>query len=276
MKECYLAGKNRIYYRKNDFLKKQTIVFVHGASGGSSAWIPYEKKFEKKFNVLSFDIRGHGKSFRPKTFNEYAINHFSKDVHRVIKKEKIKDFILVGHSFGSMIVLDFVKNYQNLVKSLILISSDAAPKKRLISKVMKRILSFSKIMNYFPQYKTGGGHIEYGKFIGTGDFNIKRLVADIKNTGFRSYSFSMLHAYDFNCEDFLPKIKIPVLIIHGNKDTICPLNTGVKIKNAIKNSKMIIFDGSNHVIVLNDIERLAKEIDKFVTSLSKKQCATTH
>ena len=72
MEECYLEGNEKIYYRKNKFLKRPTIVFVQGLSGTSSGWIPYEKILGKKYNVLSLDLRGHGKSFRPKYFKDYS------------------------------------------------------------------------------------------------------------------------------------------------------------------------------------------------------------
>jgi len=110
MEEKYLGTKNRIFYKKNNFNnKRKTLVFVHGLSGSSSAWEPYEKKFESNFNVLTFDLRGHGKSFRPKKISGYLIEKFSEDLYKLVKYEKINNFILIGHSFGNLIVLDFLK-----------------------------------------------------------------------------------------------------------------------------------------------------------------------
>ena len=62
MKELFFVEKG-IYYRINDFKPdRATLVLIHGASGSSSAWWPYEKMFENKYNMLTYDIRGHGMS----------------------------------------------------------------------------------------------------------------------------------------------------------------------------------------------------------------------
>jgi pimeloyl-ACP methyl ester carboxylesterase len=265
MLDHYLPGKEKIYYRKNDFKKnRKTIIFVHGLYGSSSAWLPYEKIFEKKYNVLSIDLRGHGKSFRPKKTKDYAIEKFSEDLYKIIKKEKITRSILVGHSFGNLISLNFVKEHEDMVKALILISPDAAPAKR---KIIISFLYLFYIINFFPLIKKTGTHVDYKKYHDTGDWNIKRMIADIKNTGLRSFLFSTIKAYNFDIEEYLPKIKIPVLIIHGGKDTVFPIKASIRINRAIKHSKLKIFTDSDHIIVLNNVSELSNEINNFITSL---------
>lgn len=42
--EGTIGTKDKIYYRCNKFTKtRKTLVLVHGLTGSSSAWIPYEK-----------------------------------------------------------------------------------------------------------------------------------------------------------------------------------------------------------------------------------------
>jgi pimeloyl-ACP methyl ester carboxylesterase len=269
MKEFYLKGKEFIHYKKNNFLKKRkTLVFVHGLSGSSSAWINYEKRFEKNFNVLSFDLRGHGKSFRPKKLKEYKIEKFSEDLYKIVKKEKINNLLLIGHSFGNLIVLDFFRKHKKFVNSLILISIDVSPAKRKLNRIVVPFLKLAGLMNYFPVFKKTGGHIDYTKYFETGDWNIRRMIADISNTGLRSLLFSTYYAYKFDMEEYLKKIKVPTLIIHGNKDTIFPITSGKKVHNLIKNSEFVEFRNSNHIIVLNDFAKLSEEIKKFVHKLN--------
>ena len=77
----------------------------------------------------------------------------------------------------------------------------------------------------------------------------------------------MAHAYNFDIENFLSKIKIPILIIHGDKDTIFPVSSGIKINNLIKKSKLIILNECDHIIVLNNFNKVYNEINKFLESL---------
>ena len=95
---------DRIYYRTNEFKPDRlTLVFSHGVSGSSSAWIPYEKIFENKYNILFYDIRGHGKSKKYPNYSDYEIKNFAEDLHDLITHLKIKKFILISNSFAGLI-----------------------------------------------------------------------------------------------------------------------------------------------------------------------------
>jgi pimeloyl-ACP methyl ester carboxylesterase len=43
-----------------------------------------------------------------------------------------------------------------------------------------------------------------------------------------------------------PKIKIPTLILHGTKDTVCPIEDGRRLKKAIRGARLIEIPGENH------------------------------
>ena len=92
---------NRIYYRTNEFQPgRPTLVFAHGVSGSSSAWLPYEKIFENKYNILTYDIRGHGLSKKYPHYEDYEIKKFAEDLHDLVSSLGITKFVLVSNSFG--------------------------------------------------------------------------------------------------------------------------------------------------------------------------------
>ncbi len=264
MEEKYLGTKNKIFYRKNKFSnKRKTLIFVHGVSGSSSAWINFEKRFSKIFNILTFDLRGHGKSFRPEKFSEYYLENFSEDLYGLIKHENVTNPILIGHSFGNLVILNFLEKHLKLVKSVIFVSTEYAPSKRLANKIVAASFLLNPLAALLNSKKKLG-HVDYSNYKNTGDWNLKRMYADAKNTGFKSYLYSLQHSYNSNAEKLLPKIKIPVLIIHGDKDTIFDVSYAKEMASKIKNSKIVIFRGANHIIPLNYFKKLSKEIEKFV------------
>lgn len=83
--------KDKIFYTKEGSSNKQTIVLIHGVSSSSSAWIHYVIKRKEEYSVISIDLRGHGRSFKPKEFSEYSISKFSEDVYGILKK---KDYLM--------------------------------------------------------------------------------------------------------------------------------------------------------------------------------------
>ena len=83
MKESFFD--NRIYYRTNDWKSdRTTIVFVHGVCGSSSAFWEFEKKLGEKYNILAYDLRGHGLSKRYREYSDYKIENFSKDLLELV------------------------------------------------------------------------------------------------------------------------------------------------------------------------------------------------
>ena len=268
MEKKYLGTESRIFYKKNKFdPKRSTLVFVHGLAGSSSAWIPYENKFKKYYNLLSFDLRGNGKSFRPKKFEDYSMEKSANDLYLLLRHEKIFKCILISHSFGNLVVLEFLRKHQNMVTSAIFVSPHYAPSKRELSRMIVPLFLLAPLLNL--SRKEEGGHVDYSSYKNVGDWDLKLNFVDAKNTGLKSYINLTEHSYYFDAEDLLKKIKIPVLIIHGRKDTIFPVSHAEKMSKQIKNSKMIILNGANHLIPLNDIEKLSKLIKGFVENQPK-------
>jgi pimeloyl-ACP methyl ester carboxylesterase len=273
MKEFFFE-KRGIYYRQNDFKPKRlTLVFVHGVSGSSSAWLACERAFEKNYNVLSFDLRGHGKSVRLLKYEDYAISKFSEDLFELLKHCGIKKCVLISNSFGTFVALDFIGKYQKMISSTIFIGPHFAIGKMKSARLVKSLLALAvKINPESPASKNSiGKHVNYSKYVNTGDWNIRRTIADVGNTGLWIFLYAMAHAYDFDGENILSGIKVPTLIIHGAKDTIIPLKYGAMMADKIKNSKFVVLDDIDHIIVLNRSEKVIEIMKNFLKTVSRRK-----
>lgn len=268
MKEFFFAPKG-IYYRTNTFQsERQTIVFVHGLSGSSSAWIPYEKELELKFNILLFDLRGHGKSEKPCLYEEYRMEDFADDLYELVEHLKLEKFVLLGHSLGAFVVLDFLQKHQEKVTKVIFLAPNFSVAKMLSAKIIAPFLWLGIfVFKKLPFRNRIGGHIDYSRFPNTGDWNIMRMVADIRNTSLRVYLYVTRQSYYFDGEDILGKIYIPTLIIHGKRDTIFPVQYGVLMARKISGSKLVFLEDADHILALNKVKDIIKEIRIFLEIL---------
>ena len=265
MKELFFH-KNSIYYRTNDFQSgKPTLVFVHGLSGSSSAWVEYEKKFNGKYNILSLDLRGHGKSIKFKNYRDYEIKKFAEDINELIVHLNLDKFTLISHSFGTLIALEFLAQHQNLVVSSVFLSPSFCPKKQKAANIIRPVIKFfAKLFDVFSASGKTGGHVDYSKYKNSGDWNIRRMFADIRNTSWRISLYCLGQSYDFDRESFLSKINMPVLLMHGKNDTIFPAENSVVMSEKIKNSRLILLDDTDHIIVLNNFPEVSEAIENFV------------
>jgi pimeloyl-ACP methyl ester carboxylesterase len=264
MKE-YFFEQRGIYYRINDFRPEQeTLVFVHGLSSSSSAWNLHEKYFENKYNVLLLDLRGHGKSIKYKKYQNYAIKNFALDIYELLNELNIRDFVFISHSFSTFISIEFMASNQQMIKKAIFLSPNHKVEKGLKTNMVKFLLKLTPILNIFPFSNKPKKHIDYFKYINTGDWNIRRLLKDTLNTGIRVYLYCIKQAYTFDRDDFLNHIDIPVLIIHGKNDSIFPIKYAYKLHKEIKNSEIAIIDNADHTLVLNNFNETSLLMDRFI------------
>ena len=264
MHESYLEEKG-LYYKTNIFEKNRpTLVFIHGLSGSSSAWLPYEKIFKEKYNVLTFDIRGHGKSKKFPNYSDYEIKNFVSDLHDLVTHLNIQKFILVSHSFGTLIALEYIKLYREKVLANILLSPIIDLEKEFSAKVLRPILKINKVFSLFPLKPKIGGHVDYSKYPNTTDWNLKRFYADTKNTTLRVHLFCLEQSLKLEKEYFLEKIKIPTLIVHGVKDSMAPVKNSIALSKKIENSELVLIPNTDHIVVLNNTKEVSETISSFI------------
>lgn len=255
-----------LYYRTNKFeTGRQTLVFVHGLSGSSSAWKKYEERFEKEYNILTFDLRGHGKSLKSKLYADYEIRGFAKDLKSLTDFLLIDKCTLIGHSFGASVAFEFLLAYPEKISSVVFLAPDFNTKRIGYVRILFPFIGwFIGILGLFPFQKKVGKHLDYARYKNTGDWNFKRIFADVSNTGLRVYLYSLKHLYGFNRESRLGEIRVPALIIHGAKDSMVPYQHSVVATQKISGGKLIVLPEANHILVLNNFPEVSKAIADFL------------
>ena len=95
----------------------QWVTFVHGAGGSSSIWFKQIRDFQKHFNVLLLDLRGHGNSNQQikKAFKQkYTFSALANDILEVLDHLKIEKSHFLGISLGTILI----RRYKEEIKVL--------------------------------------------------------------------------------------------------------------------------------------------------------------
>ncbi len=271
MNEGYFEDRG-LYYRTNNFVPgRPTLVFMHGLSGSSSAWLRHEKLFEHTHNILSFDLRGHGRSRKHPHYEDYTIPKFADDLFQLVLHLKIDQFALITHSFGCLIALEFLAKHQDRVTSALLLSPNFAVGKRVFEKIVRPFFAITKIFNIFPIPPKPGTHVDYTRHEEANDWNIPMTYDDVRNTSLRVYLYASRQAFAVDYHDLLPLIHIPVVLVHGKNDSIFPIAHSRIMNEKMKNSKFILLDGADHIIVVNHFDKISKILEDFVLGLARKE-----
>lgn len=108
----------QIYGPENASVEIPKLVFLHGVMGYAANWRRIAKAFESRFQVLTFDQRGHGRSFHPES--GYAPEDYAQDLEAILEELGWEKVHLVGHSMGGRVALTFAANRPSRVTRLVI------------------------------------------------------------------------------------------------------------------------------------------------------------
>jgi pimeloyl-ACP methyl ester carboxylesterase len=95
------------------------LIIIHGFTGNSAGYyLTIVPLLARDFNVVTYDLRGHGKSDMPP--RGYTSEHMAADLHALMDHVGFDRAHLMGHSFGGEVALQYAAAHPDRVRSLIL------------------------------------------------------------------------------------------------------------------------------------------------------------
>src|SRR5260221_4947971 len=91
------------------------LLFLNGASASHTHYQDLLDELAKFFKVYAFTLPGFGKSTRLK---KLSVENYLEVVNQFVDQMNLKDFVLVGHSFGGGLALAYSFKYQDKIKSV--------------------------------------------------------------------------------------------------------------------------------------------------------------
>jgi pimeloyl-ACP methyl ester carboxylesterase len=251
------------YYTES---KSPTIFLLHGVGGDLDAWqFIRDNLLEKGFSCIAMDIRGHGYSGHPRSFKSYEIEHFVQDFIDIIDAENLSTVILIGHSLGAVLATHIALAYKDRLEKLVLISPSYIPPPYLHLPILKQIsTTLIAILSIIspPPMKPWHSTYPVGKF--HKDFELYGLVRTITKNSLRSYLLSSKETLRHELQSKLKEIKLPTLILSGDKDSIFPIPIAEFIHSQIPQSKFEVIKDGNHVLVVNNVNEVSEAIYNFI------------
>lgn len=255
---------NICYFSNQPLNDQPTLVLLHGLSSNHTTWSETISFFQKKFNCLAPDLRGHGHSDKTKKRSCYRIPIFSEDLKKIIEIEKLSNVILVGYSFGGFIALDYTIRYPDSVTALVLISTNHVNPLRYkginfltplgygFLSLLAWLLLWQKRKNYYYfDQATASGYL-HSTFKGYTTMPL-------------SINFWMLsQAAYLNFDREIAQITCPTLIIKASKDSFLSDKEANEMSKKIQNSKLVTIDEPTHFLASRYQEKIIKVTEDFL------------
>lgn len=101
------------------------LVFVHGIACNRRFWDAQVRHFASDHRVVVVDLRGHGESDAPR--QHYTMGLFADDLAWTCAQLEIHRPVVIGHSLGGLIALEFAATYPDLLRAAVMIDSVLLP-----------------------------------------------------------------------------------------------------------------------------------------------------
>lgn len=240
------------------------LVFNYGLVCSQYQW-SYQIPFFERFNyqILLHDYRCHFDSSKDKDISTCTYENILSDMQQLLDLFDTQNIVLIGHSMGVNISLEFAKRHPKKVSKLVLVSGTALPPSdmmfdstafnTLMPMIEKTAKKFPKIHNFIIKNAYKSKIIR--KFVHEGGFNPKESSDEfvkiyLKKIGelnpmlfFQLYNEMQRHSIINSLE----KIKAKTLIIGGDNDNIIPNHFQFIFKKYIKDSELYVVRDGSHV-----------------------------
>ena len=97
----------------------QTVLLLHGLASHSGIWDLVGPMLSHNNQVIAIDQRGHGQSSKPN--DGYDFQTVTRDVYQFINKIGLHSPVIVGHSWGGNVALNFAATYPNNTSGIIMV-----------------------------------------------------------------------------------------------------------------------------------------------------------
>ncbi len=231
---------------------------MHGSGLSHIVWSLHEQFYTSQgFNVLAIDLPGHGNSDGPALKSIQEISDWVKNLMKVVNVNKI---IIIGHSQGSLVGIDFGSRYPDLIDKLVLV---AGSYRMPVNQDLIDLAEAGDEKAILLMMKWG---YEGSKaFIGGNP--VKKIINSTRE-------IREILAVDLNaCNNYkdgkesLEKINCPTLCIFGDLDKMVPLEVGNKMAAMIKNSEKKIINNCGHMIIFEKAFEMRKLVKEFLSKL---------
>lgn len=238
------------------------IVLIHGTSSSLHTWDSLVAALPEK-RCIRLDLPGFGLT-GPDPKRDYSIQNTVKIVDELLQYLKIDSCIIAGNSLGGFIAWSYALVYPR-AKKMILIDAagfNSGTKGKNLAFQLARIPVVNQLLKIVTPRSIVRKSLEqsYGDPSKVTDELVDRYFELNCRTGNRQALLDRFNLPFSGDTNHIKDIKIPVLILWGQKDQLIPVSQANKFETALPNNQKIIYPELGHVPMEESPELVARSI----------------
>ena len=304
----YVGDGHQLYWEQSGNPDGKPVVFLHGGPGAGAS--PVNRRFFDPlfYRIIIFDQRGSGRSLPLANLIKNTTNHLIEDIELLRKHLGIEKWLVFGGSWGSTLALTYGIKYSKRCSGFILrgvflgdtselnwflhgIRNIYPEPWKMFTEFIPRAERNDLIASYYRRLTNADPNIHmpaaeaWCRYEGSCSVmlvDFQKLNKSNEKTSKQLLALALIEAHYFKNGMFLKDgyilrnisaVKsLPVIIVQGRYDMICPIITADKLANAWPNSNYVIVAEAGHSALESDLRNaLVKSTEDFKFSLLNKQ-----
>ena len=296
-----VSDGHSVYYEQSGNPLGKPAIFIHGGPGGGTN--PKQRRFfdPNRYRIILFDQRGCGKSTPHASLENNTTPKLIADIEKLREKLQIKKWQVFGGSWGSTLALAYAIQFSQAVTELVLrgiflvrpvdlswfyqfgaseIKPEAWESYRdfipenerddFVKAYYKRLTSSDKAVQAEAAKRWS---VWEGM---TSELNVDEVAARASfSADLFALAFARIECHYFMNDCFMPSpnylianisklAKIPMTIVHGQYDIVCPLSGAWELKKALPQAELFITPNAGHsAFELPNSRALVAATDKY-------------
>jgi non-heme chloroperoxidase len=264
------GGGTRLHVVETGNPQGRPILFIHGFSQSWLAWSrQMHSDLAKDYRLVAMDMRGHGLSDKPHdAYGESRL--WADDVNAVLRSLRLEQAILSGWSYGTLVILDYIRHY----------GDDAVGGIQIVGGITK-LGSDAALSVITPEFLA----LVPGSFSTDAEESARTLESLLRLCFVREPSPEELYlmlgynltvpprvrqamfSRSIDNDDLLPKIRKPVLITHGIAETIVKPAAVDQHKAGIPHAQVQMIPNAGHAPFWDDPASFNQRLRGFAESV---------
>ncbi len=258
------------------------LVLTDGIGCDGFAWRYLAPRLRQSHRIVHWHFRGHGRSGPPRDRDELSIETLAMDLRQVCDHLEIERPVVVAHSMGVQVALEYWRQNPQDVAALILMCgtfgriTTTFHGTDLLDQLLPGLVRGAKM---FPTL----ARAVWGRVPAAIAFRVacagRELDAErIQEEDFRRYwehaslmdpdvFLRMLqYAGAHDARGFLAEVDVPTLVLAAEHDTFTPMSLAKEMAEAIRDSDLEVIEGASHAAPVEQPDRIAELIEDFLSS----------
>ena len=226
------------------------VVLLHGLSGSATWWRRNVDALAGEHLVSAIDLVGFGHNrhfLRPGPL-PLSFDDIAALLSRWLEQSFGEKVHLVGHSMGGQVALQLASHRPDLIRSLVLVNSTGIP------------FELRPLPHLRSLYPPAPGAISFS-----------RVVAfDFLRAGPTAVALAALRLFTTNMQEAMSHVSVPTLLVWGERDPLVPREYGERMRDAIRDSELVVIPRAGHITMWESPERFNSEVLSFFRQIESQ------